>query len=35
MAAHVAAELSGASAGDALEKALEAAALYVAGKTTI
>ncbi len=35
MAAHVAAELSGAAAGAALEQALAAAALYVAGKTTI
>ena len=35
MAAHIAAELRGAPAEDALEQALAAAALYVAGKTTI
>ncbi|KEJ88439.1 PfkB family carbohydrate kinase [Sulfitobacter donghicola] len=35
MAAHIAAELRGLCAGDALDEALSAAALYVSGETTI
>lgn len=35
MAAHIAAELNGLDASSALEQALEAAALYVSGETTI
>ncbi|MDF3413785.1 kinase [Sulfitobacter sp. M57] len=35
MAAHIAAELNGRDASSALEQALEAAALYVSGETTI